>query len=147
MTSLTMQHFRAAFSHLLKSRGHGAQAEMADELGMHRSLLNDILTGRKGASVRMQEKVAAYFGPTLGEMLRIGENLVHGRTPFPWSGHLEGLDKPKQLLKIVELTNEQVGHPQDNINFLLIVCKFFNGEATTSDVYTAYLKLVRGRTK
>ena len=32
MTSLSMIHFRTAFKHLLDDRGHGAQAEMADEL-------------------------------------------------------------------------------------------------------------------
>ena len=31
---------------------------------------------------------AAHFGLTLGEMLRIGENLLSGRIVFPWSDQL-----------------------------------------------------------
>ena len=131
--------------HLLASRGHGAQTELAEALGLSRSAINDMVKGRKGASSKMQEKVAAYFGLSLGEMLRIGENLLQGRVVFPWSDQLEGLSPGKQVLKIVELTNEQVGHPQDNLAFIKIVLNFIEGKTSPADLYVSYLKMIRSR--
>lgn len=145
--SLAAESFKAALRHLLQARGHGAQAGLANALGVHRSAINDILNGRKGSSAKMQEKIAAHFGLTLAEMLRIGENLIQGRVVFPWADALDGLTKDQQLRRIVELTNEQVGHPQDNLTFIRYLCLFLEDRKTASDIYTAYLKLVRSRVK
>jgi transcriptional regulator with XRE-family HTH domain len=137
------ESFRTALKKLIETRGHGAQAELADALNMHRSAINDMLAGRRGASARMQEKVAAHFGLTLGEMLRIGENLISGRIVFPWSDQLEGLDRCHQVLKIVELTNAQVGGSNNNLPFLQRVCEFMEGKITPAQLYQEYLLLVR----
>lgn len=110
---------------------------------MHRSAINDMITGRRGASTKMQERIAAHFGLTLGEMLCIGENLLAGRVVFPWSDQLEGLDRCQQVLKIVELTNAQVGCPNDNIPFLQRVCEFTEGKITPAQLYQEYLRFVR----
>lgn len=147
MTGLAAESFRAALRHLLQARGHGAQAGLADALGAHRSAVNDILAGRKGTSSKMQERIAAYFGLSLGEMLRIGENLVQGRLMFPWADALEGLTKKQQVRRIVELTNDQVGHSQDNLTFIRDICAFLEGKKTPADIYTSYLKLIRARVK
>lgn len=139
------ESFKIALKKLVDTRGHGAQAELADALHMHRSAINDMLAGRRGASSKMQERVAAHFGLTLGEMLRIGENLMSGRIVFPWADQLEGLDPCQQIMKIVELTNAQVGCPNDNTPFLQIVCKFLEGKATPAQLYQEYLRLVRSQ--
>lgn len=147
MTGLAAESFRAALRHLLQARGHGAQAGLADALGAHRSAINDILAGRKGTSSKMQERVAAYFGLSLGEMLRIGENLLQGRVVFPWADALDGLTKAQQVRRIMELTNDQVGHPQDNIAFVRKITDFLEGKVTPAELYSAYLKLIRSRVK
>jgi len=138
--------FRAAFRRLLDSRGHGAQAEIADALSLHRSAINDILNGRRGTSSAMQARIASRFGLSLGEMLRIGENLLEGRVVFPWRDQLDNLTREQQLLKIIELTNAQVGYSQDNLAFIRLTSKFLKGDKTPAELYTAYLKLIRSRT-
>lgn len=147
MTGLAAESFRAAFKHLMVARGRGAQAEMSESLSIHKSAVSDILNGRKGASSKTQDKIAAYFGLSLGEMLRIGENLMQGRVVFPWADALDGLDKCQQLRRVIELTNEQVGHPQDNLFFIKAACDFLDGNKTPAEVYTSYLKLIRTRMK
>lgn len=139
------ESFKTAFRRLLESRGHGAQTGVADALGLHRSAINDILNGRRGASSKMQERIASHFGLSLGEMLRIGENLLEGRVVFPWRDQLDNTTREQQLLKIVELTNAQVGHPQDNLQFLRIAVKFLHGDKTPAELYSSYLKLIRSR--
>jgi transcriptional regulator with XRE-family HTH domain len=145
--SLAAESFRAAFRHLLDGRGRGSQAEFAESMGLHRSAVNDILNGRRGTSVKTQERVAAYFGLSLGEMLRIGEHLLNGRVVFPWTDQLEGLTKGQQVRRIVELTNEQVGHSQDNLTFIKHVCEFLDGKLTPAEIYQSYLKMIRPRIK
>lgn len=141
--SLAAESFRLALRSLLSGSGRGAQTDLAETLGLSRSAINDILSGRRGASSKSQERIAACFGLSLGEMLRIGENLMHGRVVFPWADQLEGLTRPQQLKKIVELTNHQVGHSQCNMEFVCAVCEFLAGELAPADLYNTYLKLVR----
>lgn len=129
--SLAAEAFRAAFQHLFDNRGRGAQAGVAEHLGLHESAVNDILKGRKGASLKMK--------------VRIGEHLLGGRVVFPWFDHLTGLTPCAQVRKIVELTNEQVSHPQDNLPFIKQLCDYMKGEATPAELYGAYLKLIRPR--
>lgn len=148
MTSgLAEESFKTALRHLLDGRGRGAQSELAEGLGLARSAVNDILNGRRGTSLRTQERIAAHFGLTLGEMLRIGEHLMHGRIVFPWTGQLDGLTKGQQVRKIVELTNDQVGTSQDNLAFLKVACDFMEDKASAAEVYAAYLRMVRSRIK
>lgn len=147
MTGLAAESFRAALRHLLQARGHGGQSGLANALGAHRSAVNDILAGRKGTSARMQERIAAHFGLSLGEMLRIGENLIQGRVVFPWADTLDGLTKAQQVRRIVELTNEQVGHPQANLAFVKKITEFMEGKVTPAELYSTYLKLVRSCVK
>lgn len=137
--------FKIAFKKLLDGRGHGAQTEVADALQLHRSAINDILKGRRGTSSSMQERIASHFGLSLGEMLRIGENLLEGRVVFPWRDQLDNLDRGQQLLKIIELTNNQVGHSQDNMKFMRDAVRFLDGKKTPAEIYTSYLKLIRSR--
>lgn len=143
--SLAAESFRAALRNLLDGRGRGSQAELAETLGLARSIVSDIVTGRRGSSTKMQERIAAYFGLSLGEMLRIGEHLINGRVVFPWADQLEGLSRCQQLQRIVELTNDQVGHSQDNLAFFKYTCDFLDGELTPAEFYQAYLKLIRSR--
>ena len=146
MTKTTAaESFRAALKKLVDTRGHGAQAELAESLSTHRSAINDMIAGRRGASVKMQERIAAHFGLSLGEMLRIGEHLLAGRIVFPWADQLEGLTRDRQLLRIVELTNDQVGHPHDNLKFMRAACKFIEGKSSPAEVYQTYLQLIRSR--
>lgn len=147
MTTLAAECFRTALRSLVDGRGRGAQTDLAEQLGMSRSAFNDILTGRKGTSTKTQERIAAHFGLSLGEMLRIGENMLQGRVVFPWAQQLEGLTKRQQLKAIIELTNEQVGHPQDNLFFVESICDFLEGSASPSDLYNTYLKMARSRAR
>lgn len=143
--SLAEESFRTALRRMIDARGRGGQTELAERLGLSRSAVNDILTGRRGTSTRSQERIAAYFGLSLGEMLRIGEQLLQGRTVFPWAGQLEGMTRAQQLRTIVELTNEQVGHSQDNLTFIKHVCEFLEGKLTPAEIYQSYLKMLRSR--
>lgn len=143
--SLAAESFRMALRNLLDARGRGSQADLAETLGLARSAINDILTGRRGTSTKTQERIAACFGLSLAEMLRIGENLIHGKTVFPWADQLDGLTKPQQVKKIVDLTNHQVGHSSRNIEFIQAVCDFLEGSLNQAELYQTYLKLVRSR--
>lgn len=146
MTRVTAaESFRAALKKLTETRGRGSQAELADSLNTHRSAINDMITGRRGASLRMQERIAAHFGLSLAEMLRIGGHLLSGRVVFPWADQLEGLPKREQVLRIVELANTQAGHPQDNLAFLKVVCRFIDGQESAESVYQSYLVMIRNR--
>ena len=56
-----------------------------------------------------------------------------------------GLARCQQLQRIAELTNDQVGHSQDNLAFFKYACDFLDGELTPAEFYQAYLKLIRSR--
>ena len=47
---LAAESFKTALRSLLDARGRGAQTELAEALGLSRSAINDILTGRRGTS-------------------------------------------------------------------------------------------------
>lgn len=68
--------FRLALAELIAP--HGAQARLADELGIKRTILNDYLGGRKNFSEDRKEAIAQTLGWLYEDMISLGRYLSEG---------------------------------------------------------------------
>ena len=68
-------HFRIALSCLLSEQGRGAQARLADAVGISRSHLNDYLAGRKPLPEIKRAQIAESLGSRYEQMLFLGRHL------------------------------------------------------------------------
>jgi transcriptional regulator with XRE-family HTH domain len=75
------------------------QQEIADLIGMHRSNYSKIESGQREVSVTALDKVAAFFGITLDELVHLGNHL-------PEEIKVEDKATSEQLKLIQELDDE-----------------------------------------
>lgn len=83
-----------AFRTLTES--HGSQAKIAQLTGVTAKYINDIIAERRGASLKLQERIASALGLTYENMLAIGRSNSEQQTQ-----HLVALaENAKQLIEI-----------------------------------------------
>jgi len=68
-------YFRIALNCLLNEQGRGAQARLADAVGISRSHLNDFLAGRKPLPEIKRAEIAEELGSRYEQMLFLGRHL------------------------------------------------------------------------
>lgn len=103
--------FRAALNKRLDAEGHGAQARIAKGIERGTKHLNDIVQGRRPASLDFQERVARFYRVPLDRMLAEGRELLKEKAkPFPYA---EEASKIKPVRKragfICEKAVEELG--------------------------------------
>ena len=118
-TTKTHEMFLAAMNHMIDNAKpkHGAitamqQATRNSVTGEPYSYqhVSDVRTGKKGASQELQEQVAAYFGFSLLEFLRLGEERTQPTEPFPGYYDVIALpEKSDRVLAIYHNLSEQLG--------------------------------------
>ncbi len=78
--------FGAALKKLLKDRGYGAQVRLSEAIGRGTKHINDVVCGRRYASLDFQERAAAYFELAPEEMIAMGRRLLNEEgDAFPYS--------------------------------------------------------------
>lgn len=78
--------FRAALRQLLDDEGYGAQVRLAQGIGRGTKHLNDVVRGRRTASMEFQEKVAEFFKLAPEEMIAMGRKLLKEKgKSFPYA--------------------------------------------------------------
>ena len=70
----TNQCFVMALRKKLKKEGYGAQKKLANGVGLSTKHLNDIIQGRRNASLGKMESIASYYKLHLEEMLTVGRS-------------------------------------------------------------------------
>jgi transcriptional regulator with XRE-family HTH domain len=78
MDQSATNQFRAALTYLLDQEGRGAQARLADLLGIDRGYLSAIIRGRKPGSEAKRSQIAAHFGMVYEDMLVLGRRIING---------------------------------------------------------------------
>jgi len=78
MDQSATNQFRTALAYLLDQEGRGAQARLADLLGIDRGYLSAIIRGRKPGSEAKRTQIAAHFGMVYEDMLILGRRIVNG---------------------------------------------------------------------
>ncbi len=78
MDQSATNQFRAALTYLLDQEGRGAQARLADLLGIDRGYLSAIIRGRKPGSEAKRTQIAAHFGMVYEDMLVLGRRIING---------------------------------------------------------------------
>jgi len=73
-------YFCAALQHWFKDSGK-KQVEAAAVFGMTQGTFNNLINGKKGASVAQMEEIADKLGKDLADMLAEGRSLLAGETP------------------------------------------------------------------
>jgi hypothetical protein len=82
--------FRAALRQLLDDQGYGAQVRLSKGIGRGTKHLNDVVRGRRTASMEFQERVAAFFKITPEEMIAMGRKLLKEKGKnFPYAQEAE----------------------------------------------------------
>jgi hypothetical protein len=78
--------FRAMLRKLLEEEGYGAQVRLAEAVGRGTKHVNDVVRGRRDASLDFQERAAAYYGRVPEEMVASGRRLLmEGGDVFPYA--------------------------------------------------------------
>ncbi len=78
MDQSATNQFRAALTYLLDQEGRGAQARLADLLGIDRGYLSAIIRGRKPGSEAKRSQIATHFGMVYEDMLVLGRRIING---------------------------------------------------------------------
>jgi len=73
----TSELFRKTLKEYLDKQGHGAQARLADELGMDRNNFNGFLNGRKMISEAKREEIAEKIGYSYIDFLNLGREMFN----------------------------------------------------------------------
>jgi len=123
--------FRKTLRDYLHKQGHGAQARLADELGMDRRHLNAFLTGNKPLSERKRSMIAEHLGYSYIDFLILGremftekpENFQEKNKNFaestitPDRTSIETLEALAYAIDIVEETIASIFVPESIIKF------------------------------
>jgi hypothetical protein len=107
----TGECFRAALVKLLKDRGYGAQVLLAEAVGRGAKHMNDVVCGRRYASMEMQDRIALFFDMVPEEMMAFGRRLLkEGGDPFPYAEEAAQYTDPKDRGNfILKKTIEELG--------------------------------------
>lgn len=111
----TYDCFIEALKLALKSRGHGAQARLAEYLRKDRSSVNDLVHGRKNASQSLQSQIASFFGLRLEEMLSDGRTVIAERRALV-QPHAKGVARA-DTLGVPQQINEEIRRSEELESF------------------------------
>lgn len=94
--------FREALNKRLDEEGHGAQARLAKAIERGTKHLNDIVQGRRPASLDFQERVARFLKVPLDRMLAEGRELLKEKAkPFPYAEVAKKIKTPEKRAEFI----------------------------------------------
>lgn len=130
------------FLELLKKEGRGSQARISRVTGMSTKHINDIVKGRRRASLDLQEEIARTFGLSYEEMLRLGgtEEL---KELFPRYSEVMKLPLQERAWAIARIAAEKHNITgfmsfhggRDTTEKPELIAKFLKGELTEEGFY------------
>ena len=98
-----------ALEHIIRTSPRGFQAELARRVWTSRVHLNDIIWGRKGASLELQELIAEALGYTYEEMVALGRTLGGDGDLYSELAHVMQKPRRKRLDAILRLIQRHTG--------------------------------------
>ncbi len=107
MDQTATNQFRTALTYLLDQEGRGAQARLADLLGIDRGYLSAIIRGRKPGSEAKRCQIAAHFGMVYEDMLILGRRILNGEDDPSRRGQEGKIPLSKESVD-VDAENERV---------------------------------------
>ncbi|HOV88040.1 MAG TPA: hypothetical protein PLM79_16915 [Syntrophobacteraceae bacterium] len=121
MTTKAYDRFLAAFRALVDSEGWGVQARLARSVGKTARHINGIYKGKMGASLDLQENIAAFFGMSYEDILARGREILASQSrparrdekPVPFQDKLDAVGRNNKLAArlIADEAARAVGYP------------------------------------
>lgn len=132
--------FRAALVYFLSNKGYGAQVALARAIRRGTKHLNDVVQGRRNASMEFQERVAAFYDMTLEEMLARGRRILReGVETFPYADEAKKFPERRDRAEFIyEKAIEEAGLKEN---------RFFSGRLLRDVMPKDWDVYVRGSMK
>lgn len=121
MMNKAYDQFLAAFRALVDAEGWGVQARLARSVGKTPRHINGIYKGKMGASLDLQESIAAFFGLSYEEILARGREILTSRSkparrdekPVPFQDKLDMVGHNNKLAArlIADEAAKAAGYP------------------------------------
>ncbi|SCY01768.1 helix-turn-helix transcriptional regulator [Desulfoluna spongiiphila] len=130
------------FIELLNKEGRGSQARIARVTGKSTKHINDIVKGRRRASLDLQEEIAKIFGLTYEKMLNLGAP-QEPNEPFPKYNEVMMLPLEERAWAIARIAAEKHNITgfmsfhggRDSNEKPELIAKFLKGELTEEGFY------------
>lgn len=116
MDQSATNQFRAALTYLLDQDGRGAQARLADLLGIDRGYLSAIIRGRKPGSEAKRSQIAAHFGMVYEDMLVLGRRIINGEDDPSRRGQAEDTPPSQKSINTEAEENRVIDFKTSPIN-------------------------------
>ncbi len=108
MKTTAYEKWLFCFIELLKKEGRGSQARIARLTKKTTKHVNDIVKGRRRASLNLQEQIAHIFGLSYADMLQV-DTAKHEMEPFPKYMDIMSLPLEDRAWAIIQLAAEKHG--------------------------------------
>ena len=148
MDQSATNQFRAALTYLLDQEGRGAQARLADLLGIDRGYLSAIIRGRKPGSEAKRSQIAAHFGMVYEDMLVLGRRIINGDDDPSRKGHAgnpppakEGLDTDTTENRAIDFKTSPItgSGPEDVSKKIITLLQMLNSDTVYAGILDGLL--------
>ncbi len=109
MNCETYRMWLSALRFIVRTSPRGFQADLARKVGISRVHLSDVLSGRKGASLFLQEKISLALGYTYEDMVLLGRRILEGKDPLFRIQQILRLPREKRFSEVVRLAGSISG--------------------------------------
>jgi transcriptional regulator with XRE-family HTH domain len=148
MDQSATNQFRAALTYLLDQEGRGAQARLADLLGIDRGYLSAIIRGRKPGSEAKRCQIAAHFGMVYEDMLVLGRRIINGDDDPSRKGQTEdthpsqeGIDTDIAENRVIDFKTSPINEsgPEDVSKKIITLLQMLNSDTVYAGILDGLL--------
>ena len=148
MDQSATNQFRAALTYLLDQEGRGAQARLADLLGIDRGYLSAIIRGRKPGSEAKRCQNATLFGMVYEEMLVLGRRIINGDDDPSRKGQTEDTPPSQESIDTDAAENRIINFkispinesgPEDVSNKIITLLQMLNSDTVYAGILDGLL--------
>ena len=148
MDQSATNQFRAALTYLLDQEGRGAQARLADLLGIDRGYLSAIIRGRKPGSEAKRCQIAAHFGMVYEDMLVLGRRIINGDDDPSRKGQAEdtppaqeGIDTNAEENRVIDFKTSPINEsgPGDVSKKIITLLQMLNSDTVYAGILDGLL--------
>ena len=148
MDQSATNQFRAALTYLLDQEGRGAQARLADLLGIDRGYLSAIIRGRKPGSEAKRTQIAAHFGMVYEDMLVLGRRIINGDDDPSRKGQTEDTPPSQESIDTDAAENRIINFkispinesgPEDVSNKIITLLQMLNSDTVYAGILDGLL--------
>jgi transcriptional regulator with XRE-family HTH domain len=148
MDQSATNQFRAALTYLLDQEGRGAQARLADLLGIDRGYLSAIIRGRKPGSEAKRTQIAAHFGMVYEDMLALGRRIINGDDDPSRKGQAEdtppsqeGIDTDAEENRVIDFKTSPINAsgPGDVSKKIITLLQMLNSDTVYAGILDGLL--------